>query len=352
MRSRLLLVLVPLLACELTPILEVDAGPLDGGTGPDGEVLGVPMTLSQNVPEMRVERGGEDTGQCFSWSLRNEDFLWVNRVRFEATMGLHHSNWFFVRETTYPGPDGLWRCRERSFDSVAAAVAGGVIFAQSTQAAGEEQAFADGVAVRIPPNSVIVGELHLLNTQPRDLRVEASMHLDTLPEHQVHTRLNGMAFDYIDLQIPARMQSEFTLDCDFSVPNAGPIDFGIYYILPHYHELGLGMRIELIGGARDGDILWEGYSSIGEPLGETFDPPLDLGGATGMRVSCLYDNPRDETVRYGVGDQEMCLALLFSDSRHIWGGGNVTFGQNVEVRREGGVSYNTAPCQMAPFRPR
>jgi hypothetical protein len=328
-----------------------DAG-MDGGVGEDGEVLGIPMTLTRSVPRIDLPAGSEDAGHCFSWTLNNEASIWVNKVRFEATLGLHHSNWFFVRETTFPGDDGLWRCRDRSFDSVAAAVSGGVLFAQSTQAAGEEQAFPEGVAIRIPARSVIVGELHVLNTYGEDLDVEATMHLDTIPDHVVTTRLNGLAFDYLDLQLPPRMQSEFTMECDFSIPNAGPIDFGVHYILPHYHELGVGMRVEIIGGARDGDILWEGYNSIGEPLGDVFDPPLDLAGATGMRVTCLYDNPRDEVVRYGIGDQEMCLALLFTDSPWVWGGGNIMFGQGMEVANSDGTSYNEAPCSMVPFRPR
>ncbi|HJL01914.1 MAG TPA: hypothetical protein RMH85_33210 [Polyangiaceae bacterium LLY-WYZ-15_(1-7)] len=350
-------VLCLLLACS-DPSARPDAGAApDAGVdaAPEPEDTGPPIpgaqTLSTTLPDMPLEAGEEDASLCFSWTLDNATEVFVNTVRMEATRGIHHSNWFFVRPNVFQGEDGLWKCRDRGFDSVAAATSGGVLFAQSTQAAGEEQRFPDRTALRLPPLTRIVGQIHLLNTSPEPTTVEAAMHLDTLPVDAVETRLHGLAFDYLDLQIPPRMQSEFAMECDFAEQNGGPLDFRIYYALPHYHELGLGLRVELIGGPRDGEILWESFTPIGEPLGETFDPPLEVDGATGMRVTCVYDNPRDEVVRYGIGTQEMCLMLAFTDSRYIWGGGNLERGGNVEVAREEGVSYNEAPCRMVRYTP-
>lgn len=343
------------LACALactTPTVSPDAGHAPDAAPPDdtgADAAPSPVvieTLTQDFGPLELASGEERTSDCVAWSLGNETPIWVNAVRFEATPGIHHSNWFHVRPTTFPGPDGVFNCRERDFDSVIAAAAGGVLFAQSTQTASENQAFPAGMALRLPADAVVVADLHLLNTTPEDLRVDIHMELDLIAEEAVTTRLQGMAFDYVDLQLPPRMQSEFSMDCDFARSLGGPIDFRIYYTLPHYHELGVGMRLELIGGERDGEVLWESFSPIGEPWGQTFDPPLDPRGATGLRVTCVYDNPRDEVVRYGIGDQEMCLMLAFTDSRYVWAGGNLERGVNEEVAVSGGVSSNEAPCQI------
>ncbi len=326
---------------------EPDAPPADAGS-PMAPSPNVIATLTQDFGPLSVASGEERTNDCVAWSLGNEAPLWVSAVRFEATPGIHHSNWFHVRPATFPGPDGIFRCRDRGFDSVTAATAGGVLFAQSTQTTREDQSFPSGTALRLPPDAVVVADLHLLNTTPEDLEVEIHMEIDLVAAETVTTRLRGMAFDYLDLRLPPRMRSEFSMNCDFAQAIGGPIDFKIYYALPHYHELGVGMRLELIGGERDGEILWESFSPIGEPWGETFDPPLDPRGATGLRVSCVYDNPRDEVVQYGIGDQEMCLMLAFTDSRYIWAGGNLERGVGEEVSVADGVSRNEAPCQMYP----
>ena len=337
-----------------SPAEEPDAGspfPDMGSPFPD---LGPPIpgaqTFSTTLPDQPLAAGEEVVSRCFSWEMNNETEIWVNRVRFETTRGLHHSNWFFVSGNLFEGEEGLWPCRERNFDTLAAAAAGGVLFAQSTQAAGEVQQFPEGAAMRIPPGVRIVADLHLLNTYGEDVDVRSAIHVDTIPADAVGTRLRPLAFDYIDLQIPPRMRSEFSMDCDFSEPNGGPIDFRLFYLLPHYHALGTGMRLELIGGSRDGDVLWEGFGAVGDSLGQTFDPPLELGGATGMRVTCGYENPTDSVVRYGVGDQEMCLMLAFTDdSRYTWGGGVLNRGEDAEVANDGVTSYHEAPCQMIPY---
>jgi hypothetical protein len=44
-------------------------------------------------------------------------------------------------------------------------------------------------------------------------------------------------------------------------------------------------------------------------------------GYTKLRMSCEFYNPRAAVVGWGVGDQEMCVFLAFSDSQYNWGGG-------------------------------
>jgi len=56
-----------------------------------------------------------------------------------------------VPETEFAGPDGLWDCDDRNYSQLQAAITGGVLYAQSTQARKEVQKFPDGVVVRVPP---------------------------------------------------------------------------------------------------------------------------------------------------------------------------------------------------------
>ena len=87
----------------------------------------------------------------------------------------------------------------------------------------------------------------------------------------------------------------------------------LYYALPHTHALGSRFFFEVVGGPDDGRSLLdvEGFNS--EARGRLYDPPLDLTGATGLRFGCEFDNPRNASVGWGFGDQEMCEMLGFAE---------------------------------------
>src|SRR5512139_1919268 len=91
-----------------------------------------------------IEPSEEVDGSCVQISLDNDEYMNVNVVELTTGAGFHHSNWFFVPETTFPGADGTFRCDDRLFDQAVAAIRGGVIFAQSTQAPHELQQFPAG----------------------------------------------------------------------------------------------------------------------------------------------------------------------------------------------------------------
>jgi len=84
--------------------------------------------------------GQELTDLCVSATLHNEAPIYVNSIDMAGATGIHHSNWFWVPDSeSFVGPDGSWSCSEHNYDQAAAALFGGVLFAQSTQATQEEQ---------------------------------------------------------------------------------------------------------------------------------------------------------------------------------------------------------------------
>jgi hypothetical protein len=54
------------------------------------------------------------------------------------------------------------------------------------------------------------------------------------------------------LAIPPQSRARFSADCPFT----GSPDFKGYYMLPHYHGFGVGMQVQLIGGAHDRETVW------------------------------------------------------------------------------------------------
>lgn len=277
-----------------------------------------------------VEPGQEITDRCVSITLANDEPIYVNQVELDAGPGFHHSNWFWVPEHQFAGPDGEWSCSERYYSEAAAGVFGSVVFAQSTQALHEVQAFPAGAATKIPPHAKLVAGLHLLNGSDERLTPKVELTLSPIPARDVTVELHGLAFQNMSIELPPRARSRFTLECDLTKGLAidggtferPPPTFRIYHVLAHYHELGTGLTFEAL---RDGDggaeMMFETRTRIGDGLAAVLDPPFDLTGHAKVRFACEFENPRDEAVGWGVGDQEMCIVFAFTDSPQVWSGG-------------------------------
>lgn len=294
---------------------------------------------------LSVGPGEEIESACQSWSLGNEEPLFVSGVVAENEGGLHHSNWYYFTEDLFDGPDGTWDCFSRGFDPQGATLLGGILFGQSTQALGETQAFAPGAAIRLPPHTRIVGNLHVLNATASPLSTSVSLSLQTLPVESVESELQPMGVLYQALDIAPHARSTFTTECDFAGIHERKLDrapdFDVFYGLAHYHALGVGARAELVGGERDGELLFETSSVAGEPMGAMLGP-VNVAGATGVRMSCSYDNPRDDAVGWGFGDQEMCGLGFYTNSTLRLAG---LIDESTSLGADGdGVLQSTGPC--------
>ncbi len=344
-----------------------DSSTSSGGTAGSGSTAGAGGTgdfvasLSHTYDPHTIGVGEELDDICQSWVLGNEEPLYVSKIRQTNEGAWHHSNWFFVPETAYPpnpeveGPDaaleGTWNCRDRSFREFLAAAAGGVFFAQSTQTFEEIQAFPDGAALEIPPRSVIVGSVHLLNASAADLQSALTMEIETVPAEEVTTRLTPFSFSNTSLKILPQVgdvptESRYSMTCDlrpsFQEHLGKAPDYNIYYVLAHYHEWGNFFNLSFAHEDGRRDTILELENRVGEPIGKTIDPPMSNNGAMGLQVDCGYINNTDRTLVYGLGGKEMCVFLAYTDSNlkvGIGAGDNNRMGED-----EDGVLLNETDC--------
>ncbi len=311
--------------------------------------------VSHEFPSITLAPGQEITNLCQSWTLHNDQPIYVTGVTMQNTAGWHHSNWVFAPDTQFPGDDGMWDCSERSFDARAAAIQGGVLYAQSTQATSETQEFVPGAAIMIPPHSMIIGETHALNTSDNPVDTAISLDIHATSRAHVQTLLRGMSFEYHPLEIAPMARSRFTMQCDLASASEGvlgPLAMHLHYVMPHYHKLGVEMKITAFGGAQDGAVVFDTMGRTGDAVGSVLDPPYDLTGATGVSVSCTFDNPRTDSVGWGVGDQEMCVFLAFTDSPLLWGGGAIDDHGNVfDGTDADGTRENHSACTVLAVQP-
>ena len=274
---------------------------------------------------------------CVQISLNNDTDLYINSIDLKTGPGFHHSNWFWVPTHVFPGPhglddssadDGTYTCTDRNFDQALAALYGGVLFAQSTQVQDQAQTFQPGMAVRVPARSKLVAQIHLLNAGDTALHLTPTITLDPIAQATVTTNLHGISFEDQALALPPNAQSKFTLDCDLdpndaSPPGAwGPPQFNIYYALAHYHALGTGLELDaLMPDDATSTEVFATSAGIGDSLGGPVDPPFAMSQNTHLKFSCSYYNDTANVVTWGLGSEEMCVFLAFTDSPYNFGGG-------------------------------
>ncbi len=322
-------------------------------TRPDGTCAPLSGTrVVHDFGEQTIAPGEEIGSLCQTWILDNDEPLWVNAVEMDNDGGYHHSNWFFVPEDYKGWPTEPWRdCYDEGFHEIDAALAGGVLYAQSTQVRQELQKFQTGAAVRIPARSRIITVTHLLNYNVEALTTGLRLAIYTVPRAEVDKPLTPAQLIYGDLAIPPQATSWFGGSCDVAASyrglfGDGPLPMKLHYVMPHYHNLGAGFELSIVGGPEDGRQIVDLGAYSSDPFGFAFDPPIDLSGATGLRFGCLFDNPRDQTVRWGIGDQEMCEALLFLESPMAFSAG---VGETASQTSEDGVEVFTGECGVTGF---
>ncbi|HEY0133887.1 MAG TPA: hypothetical protein VGB85_07400 [Nannocystis sp.] len=359
-RSTLLLLALPLACAAPAPADDSDSSSASGTTtdAPTTAATSTgdgPETTGEPPPDtaLLVHSFGaydlaalEETEPCAQWTFNNEQPLYVNTVTLSNDGGYHHSNWLVVPETSFVGEDGFFDCYDRGFHELLAAVAGTVLFAQSTQSRYETQELPAGVVVKVPPRHKLIAGVHLLNLSTAPTRSELRMGLEIVHPRDVQTIVSPFRLSYEDLAIPALSESRFTgeclLDTQYAAKSGAAFDIKLYHVLPHYHYLGNYFSVEILGGPRDGEQIYlhTGFNADGN--GRTYDPPIDLTGARGLRFTCGYDNWRDKPIGYGIGDQEMCDMLALADMRVMMNGA-VDSGNKL-VGADGDVLLHTAPC--------
>jgi len=303
--------------------------------------------LEATLADTSIEAFTERDGICLSYTLDNDEPLFVNAVTAYNDGAFHHSNWFWVPEDQWDLPDGEWDCSDNDFTELAGALSGGVLFAQSTQVLEETQQFLPGVAVRVGARARVIAAAHVLN--PTGEKVDTSMRFrfDLLAEDEVDVQLAPIRITYFDLDIPAGKDTDHGSRCDLSdryeSVGGSPYDMKLHYVLSHFHGLGTGFKLSVAGGPNDGQILFEQRDAYGHQLGQTFEEPFDLTGSEGLNFSCFHSNSTDETVGWGIGDQEMCVMLGFVDSTTMF---DMSVNETLEMGEEGETLTRSGACDI------
>ena len=165
--------------------------------------------------------------------------------------------------------------------------------------------FPPGVAMRLPTGSRLDLNSHYINRTGETTtgEVYANLHFANSSEVVHEAQIFGLS--NVDFTLPAGKVTTLTEEYQFRERRH------IMQLMSHAHEHMLEFRVEIAGGARDGELVYVSYDWEHPPILE-FDPPLVLERGEGFKVEATYDNWTDRDLGFGfLSEDEMMILYGF-----------------------------------------
>lgn len=159
--------------------------------------------------------------------------------------------------------------------------------------------FPAGTALRLPADAGIDLNVHYANKTSAKVPGEAYVNLYTVPAAQVVHALSTLNLQNTSLSLPAGQRTTATKDFTFNAQTT------IVGLTSHMHARGEKFQIRIVGGPRDGELVYEN-TDWEHPQMKTFATPLVLAKGQGLRSTVTYNNTTSKTINFGLtSDDEM-----------------------------------------------
>lgn len=238
---------------------------------------------------------GQERFLCYTQTLDHD--LTIDGYSQGAKKFVHHA---IFAKTTGTEPEGQSECDVLfRFNWEPLFLAG---------AGASDLQFPDGVGHVLPAGTRLLTQHHLLNTSAQPVTDSAEIHMHPSTAQNLRP-MGSYAFGNFNVSLPPRQPSMVESVC--TVPET--IEF--VAAIPHMHMLGKSLTFE-VGPSEDKltKVFERNPYSFDDQHAELIKMTLNPGDVT--RVTCNYENTRDETITFGEStNSEMCFLLAFAAGR-------------------------------------
>jgi hypothetical protein len=186
--------------------------------------------------------------------------------------------------------------------------------------------FPAGLAVRVPANTQLVLQQHIVNTGSRDVVSHDVMHVTKVAASDVKSIAAFYGLSDVNFSIPTHSMQTLTFDC------AVPQEMNVLLMGPHMHEWGTSFQAT--AGPHGGTLMpvldipaWKVEMRDNPPAKQfPVDAPLHLVQGDVVRTSCTFINTTDGALEF---PKEMCATYGYyypaTDGREWVCGSSGTF---------------------------
>ncbi len=185
------------------------------------------------------------------------------------------------------------------------------IYIIGSQLKTETISFPEGMALKIPANYLLDFNSHYTNGTRDTTRGEVLFNIHTIPASQVKNIIKPLQLGNTSISLPPKQEK--TIETTFmvggsSAPGGDKFDRSdsVYYILgltSHFHKLGKKFVVQIVGGSRNGEVIYSCTNWLNPPLVQYKDP-LMLRRGEGLKSIVTWYNETDKTVSFGFRSED------------------------------------------------
>ena len=157
--------------------------------------------------------------------------------------------------------------------------------------------FPAGVALKIPAATQLDLNAHYFNKQTTALTGENYINLYTVPQANVVKEAQSINFANYNFSIPAFTRKTITTDFTFTKAVT------VITLTSHYHKTGEKFQVKILGGTRNGEIVYES-TDWEHPLVLNLTTPIQLKAGEGLTSVVTYNNTTNKTINFGLTSED------------------------------------------------
>ena len=157
--------------------------------------------------------------------------------------------------------------------------------------------FPAGVALKVPPATQLDLNAHYFNKQTNYLTGENYINMYTVPQASVVNEAQSINFANYNFSIPANTRKTITTDFTFTKAVT------VITLTSHFHKTGEKFQIKILGGTRNGEIVYEN-TDWEHPLVTNLTTPIKLKAGEGLTSVVTYNNTTTKTINFGLTSED------------------------------------------------
>ena len=158
--------------------------------------------------------------------------------------------------------------------------------------------FPAGVALKMPVATALDLNAHYFNKQTTGNFIgENFINLYTVPQANVVKEAQSINFANYNFSLPANTKKIITTD--FTFPQA----VTVITLTSHFHKMGDKFQIKILGGVRNGEVVYEN-SDWEHPLVLNLTSPILLKAGEGLTSVVTYNNTSNRAINFGLTSED------------------------------------------------
>ncbi len=230
----------------------------------------------------------------------NTSTVYVNKITMQGRPNSHHFVLYGFQSTTLLPPVNTLRDlynSDASINITTFAQMQNHIFLGGGTDVNTTYTFPAGVALKVPPATALDLNAHYFNKQNINLTGENYINMYTVSQANVVKEAQSINFANYNFSIPANSRKTVTTNYTFNKAVT------VITLTSHFHKLGEKFQIKILGGTRNGEVVYEN-TDWEHPIVINLATPILLKAGEGLTSVVTYNNTTNKLVNFGLTSED------------------------------------------------